>query len=74
MMPTENPERAPRGESFLLRVSIRAWLALIVVLTVCLMSVYQIEVSEPLRSMALIALGYFFSKVPNNRPPLKPES
>jgi hypothetical protein len=69
-----SPSRRPAvsTESSWSGISIRASLALIVILTVCLMSLIQIiaavyagepgEIGEPIRSLALIALGYFFSR------------
>lgn len=51
-------------------VSIRAWLAIVIIVTVCLISAFQswvnyrsgsdVMVTEPLYSMALIALGFYF--------------
>jgi len=43
-------------------VSMRGWLALIIVLTVCGMSAFSVMVVEPLYSMALLALGFYFGQ------------
>jgi hypothetical protein len=60
------------GESVLGGISVRAWLALIIVLTVCIMSLVsaiavvrrgeEITISEPLYSMAVLALGFYFGQ------------
>jgi len=61
-----------KAESTLLGVSVRAWLAVMLVVTVCANSIAEavyaimnqgaIAVSEPLKSMALLALGYYFGQ------------
>ncbi len=43
-------------------ISIRAWLSLFLVWTICAMSVLRIEVTEPLYSMGLLALGFYFGQ------------
>lgn len=50
------------NESNVLGISIRGWLASILVLTVCIMSAWKVEVTEPLYSMATLALGFYFGQ------------
>ena len=50
------------NESSIFGVSVRGWLAVIVVLTVCLMSYFGLEVKEPLNSIALLSIGYYFGQ------------
>lgn len=70
----ENPETA----SHLFSISVRGWLALILILTICLHSfaklfidvylaiqsgtVAEIEVKEPLYTMGSMALAYYFGQ------------
>lgn len=66
------PQNEAPGESVLGSISVRAWLALIIVLTVCTMSMIgaiavmrrgeEITISEPLYSMAMLALGFYFGQ------------
>lgn len=43
-------------------VSVRGWIALLLVFTVCVMSAVGQHVSEPLNSALLIALGFYFGQ------------
>jgi len=47
-------------ESKILGVSLRGWIALIIVYTVCLMSIYSNEVREPLYTLCTTAVGFYF--------------
>lgn len=49
-------------ESKVYGVSIRGWLAVILVSTVCIMSGLGIEVKEPLYSMVLLAIGFYYGQ------------
>jgi len=49
-------------ESELFGVSIRAWTLMILVLTVCIMSVMGIEVREPLYTLVGLAVGFYFGQ------------
>lgn len=49
-------------ESHLFNVSVRAWIALIVIVTVCYMAISLIEVKEPLYSISLLTVGFFFGQ------------
>jgi len=52
----------PGDESNVLKVSVRGWITLIVVATVCGMSIFAIEVKEPLYTMAGMCLGWYFGQ------------
>lgn len=43
-------------------VSIRAWLALLLTLTVCLQSIFGQTIVEPLYSLSIMALGFYFGQ------------
>ena len=43
-------------------VSVRGWLAVILTVTICGMSAMGVEVIEPLYSMGLLALGFYFGQ------------
>ena len=43
-------------------VSMRGWLASIIVITICILSGLKIEVIEPLYSMGTMALGFYFGQ------------
>ncbi len=48
--------------SSIFHISLRGWLALILVVTVCYMAIMQIEVKEPLYTLATMALGFYFGQ------------
>jgi len=58
--PTETKEQPI--DSQILGVSVRAWITLILTLTVCGMAAAVIEVKEPLYSAFLLALGFYFGQ------------
>lgn len=58
--PATNPSTSE--ESTLFNVSIRAWTLLLLVLTVCIMSVIGIEVKEPLYTLVGLAVGFYFGQ------------
>lgn len=62
------------GESFAFGLSVRAWIALSLVWTVCYMAIYQLEVKEPLYSLALLAVGFYFGQRPNQPTQAKKET
>lgn len=45
-------------------VSIRGWIALIVILTVCAMSISKVDVKEPLYTLAGLIVGFYFGANP----------
>lgn len=49
-------------ESKLLGVSIRAWIVIVITLTVCGMSMLKWKIEEPLYSAFLLCLGYYFGQ------------
>lgn len=64
-MSEETPSQEPKPEgngSSIMGVSLRGWLAFLLVLTVCGMSVSQIVVEEPLYSLATLAVGFYFGQ------------
>jgi len=49
-------------DSTLFNISIRAWLAIMLTATVCAMSGMRIEITEPLHSLSLLAIGFYFGQ------------
>jgi len=49
-------------ESSIFGVSMRGWIAAFIILTICIMSFLAKEITEPLYSMALVALGFFYGQ------------
>ena len=49
-------------QSTILKVSVRGWLAILLVYTMCVINSQGIEVPEPLRSAVMIALGFYFGQ------------
>ena len=47
-------------ESKLFGVSVRGWITVLTVLTVCIMSYLSKDVKEPLYSLVLLASGFYF--------------
>lgn len=50
-----------------LHISVRGMIVCLVVLTVCFMSVYGLEVKEPLYTLSAMTVGWYFGRVPNKR-------
>ena len=60
---TEEISTEPIGDtSKIIGVSIRGWLVVIMVLTMCGMSVFMLEIKEPLYSSILLGLGFYFGQ------------
>ncbi len=55
------------NESYLFHVSIRAWLAMLFSVTVCYMGLKALEVKEPLYSLAVASVGFYFGGQANKR-------
>jgi hypothetical protein len=55
--------------STLFSISIRAWLTLIVVFTVCYMSIFGIKIEEPLYTLVGMVIGYYFGQSPKQKTP-----
>lgn len=68
--PVVDDNNINKSESGILSISIRGWLALIVIFTVCFMSATGVEVKEPLYTMCgmMIAFYYAQNKQPNKQP------
>lgn len=49
-------------------VSLRGWISLIVVLTVCFMSALSVEVKEPLYTLAGLIVGFYFGQNQKKNP------
>ena len=49
-------------ESKLLGVSVRGWLAVSMVLTVCGMSLMSIKIDEPLYTLVVVAVSFYFGQ------------
>jgi hypothetical protein len=52
----------PNGDSRMLGISVRAWLAIILVVTVCIMAGCGTEVKEPLYSVVIMAVSFYFGQ------------
>ena len=50
-----------------LHVSLRGVITSLVVLTVCAMSIYGVEIKEPLYTIASMAIGWYFGRVPQKK-------
>lgn len=56
-------------ESQLMGVSIRAWLAVMLVFTICAMAYLRTAVTEPLYTISIMAVSFYFGqKSPNQNP------
>lgn len=51
-----------REESQLVGVSIRGWLAFMLAVTVCGMSILRVEVKEPMYTLVVMALSFYFGQ------------
>lgn len=49
-------------ESKVFGVSVRAFLAIIIVMTACAMTIYQIKIVEPFYSIVLFVIGFFYGQ------------
>lgn len=58
---TRTTDQAP-NDSQLIGVSVRAWLAILLTITVCVMALLALKVEEPLYTLATIALGFYFGQ------------
>lgn len=63
---TEIVEKPKASESHFFSVSVRSWIVLILVGTICIMALKAMEVKEPLYSLVTIAVGYYFGQ--NTKP------
>lgn len=56
------PATEPNGDSRIFNVSLRGWLALILVGTLCAMSARALEVKEPLYTIVTVAVSFYFGQ------------
>ena len=60
-----NKENASTNDnSMIFGVSIRGWIAMGVVATICLMSGLKIDIKEPLYTLAGLIVGFYFGQNP----------
>jgi hypothetical protein len=64
---TESISKPEKDNSKIFGVSLRGIITLIVVLTVCVMSIGQLEVREPLYTLAGMVIGYYFAQSQSNK-------
>lgn len=50
------------GESMFLGISVRGWLAAVIICTVCGMSFFNVKVQEPLYSLVLVVSAFYFGQ------------
>jgi hypothetical protein len=55
-------EPEPKSESKVMGVSVRGWIASVIIVTVCVMSVMQLSIAEPLYGLAMAAMGWYFGQ------------
>lgn len=51
--------------SKIFNVSLRGWITLMITGTVCVMSVYALEVKEPMYTLVGMVVGYYFAQNKN---------
>jgi hypothetical protein len=57
---TENFSK--RRDSFLSGISVRGAVALAVLVTVCTLTLLKVDVTEPLKTIAVLISGYYFGR------------
>ena len=50
------------GESKVYGVSVRGWLAVLIISTVCILSFFKIKIEEPLYSLVLVTSAFYFGQ------------
>lgn len=66
---TVQPAAGPDSHhSVILGVSVRGWIAIFIVLTVCGMSWMKLEIKEPLYTLAGLVIGFYFAQATNKKP------
>lgn len=61
--PVEPPVVEPDNHhSVLFGISLRGWIAAVIVLTICVMSVLSLEVKEPLYTLGGMVIGYYYAQ------------
>ena len=66
----DNTEFTPKPDkgadsSRIFNVSLRGWITLLVTSTVCVMSVYDVPVKEPMYTLVGMVVGYYFAQNKN---------
>lgn len=51
-----------KEDSRLFGVSIRGWLAVLLVITICAMSLFAMEIKEPLYTLGGMAVGFYLGQ------------
>lgn len=59
---TGDAELVSNHESKVLNVSIRGWIAFLVVTTVCAMGLTQLEVKEPLYTLSVAIVSFYYGQ------------
>lgn len=60
--PTSNTEIITRKRDQIFNLSARAWIAVVVILTVCAMSVMGVVIEEPLYTLAGMVVAYYYGQ------------
>lgn len=60
---TQVISREIKQQDAAMQISVRAWIALILVLAVCFMAAFGRQVEEPLYSLSVMAVGFYFGQV-----------
>jgi hypothetical protein len=66
---TKRNEADSTGESKAFGVSMRGWLAFILVFTVCLLATQRILVEEPMYTIVVMAVSFYFGQKTNQAKP-----
>ena len=53
---------AYQGEKLVMGASMRSWITLLIVEATCIMSIWEIQVREPLYGALLLTLGFYFGQ------------
>jgi hypothetical protein len=64
---TPTPPKPVNDSSTIFGVSIRGWIAIVVIFTVCLMSGLKIAITEPLYTLAGLIIGFYFGQNPKKQ-------
>lgn len=59
---TQRIVRESNNGSHVFSVSVRAWIVMIIVVTVCAMSLLAMEIKEPLYTLVGLTVGYYFGQ------------
>ena len=59
---TQQDSQQPQGDSKAFGITIHGWIAMIVVYTICLMSVFDKTISEPLYTIGGMVVAFYFGQ------------